>query len=69
VKLFKDSYFYYPLLPKEEDMRAAFLFGQSPVLCWFRGSEMGAGSHAGDGLIQLLSSHKAKLYWYLCYNE
>lgn len=30
---------------------------------------MGAGGHTGDGLIQLLSSHEAKPYWYLCYHE
>lgn len=60
---------HYALLPREEDMRAAYSFGESPVLCWFKGSEMGAGSHTGDGLIQLLSSHKAKPYRYLCYHK
>lgn len=69
MKLFKSSYFYYAPLPMEEGMRAAYSFGEPLVLCQFRGSEMGAGSYTGDGLIQLLSSHEVKPYRYLCYHE
>lgn len=55
VTLFESSYFYYAMLPREEDTRAAYLFRESPVLCQFWGSEMGAGSCTGDGLVRLLS--------------
>lgn len=51
----ESSYFYYAMLPREEDTRAAYLFRESPVLCQFWGSEMGAGSCMGGVLVRLLS--------------
>lgn len=50
----KEFLFYYAILPREEDTRAVYLF-RKPSFMSVLGSEMGAGSCTGDGLIRLLS--------------